>query len=63
MKWLWLKTKGSRSARFAQLLKKILDKTELTKISGKSYDNADFENFLRKSQRKKLRNASNSFKN
>jgi len=43
----------SRSgARFSKLLTKILGKPpNLTKISGKSYDNADFQNLLRKSWR------------
>jgi len=30
--------------------------TELANILGKSYDNADFQNFLRKSQKKVTKN-------
>ena len=54
-------------ARFSKLLKKILRRsqenlrkmTELTKILGKIYDNADFQNFLEK----KLRKILSSFEN
>jgi len=36
--------------------------TELTKILGKSYDNADFQNFLRKSSEKVMKNLRKSLK-
>jgi len=35
--------------------------TELTKILGKSYYNADFQNFLRKSSEKVTKNLRNSY--